>query len=163
MRWEASSLCEAIGRLHEELIGDVGSAVVFVFDDMQGGQRELLCEAPDHTERRCNVEPATNEHRRNIGDAVDSPADAIRWQKRVLAEEVSHQASEAEAKRSVGVAGAWLRRSMPGCQSLFPRAPGSRSTVSQVRVMAHPQAVVGRRKNAAPLQAGHQREQFSEC
>ena len=81
---------------------------------------------------------------------------------RVLAEEVSYQASEAEAKHSVGVAGAWLRRSMPGCQSLFPRAPGSRSTVSQVRVMTHQQAVVGRRKIAAPLQAGHQREQFSE-
>ena len=135
MRWEAGSLCEAIRRLHEELIGDVGSAVVFAFDYMQGGKRELLCEAPDHTERRCNVEPATNEHRRNIGDAVDAPADAIRRQKRVLAEEVSHQASEAEAKRSVGVAGARLRRSVQGCQSLFPRAPRSRSMVSQVRVM----------------------------
>ena len=114
-RWEASSLCEAIRCLHDELIGDVGSAVVFVFDYMQGGKRELLCEAPDHTERRRNVEPATNEHRRNIGDAVDAPADAIRRQKRVLAEEVSHQASEAEAKRSVGVAGARLRRSVQGC------------------------------------------------
>ncbi len=106
-RWEASSLCEAIRCLHDELIGDVGSAVVFVFDYMQGGKRELLCEAPDHTERRRNVEPATNEHRRNIGDAVDAPADAIR--------RLSHQASEAEAKRSVGVAGARLRRSVQGC------------------------------------------------
>ena len=61
----------AIRCLHEELIGDVGSAVVFVFDYMQGGKRELLREAPDHTERRRNVEPATNEHRRNIGDAVE--------------------------------------------------------------------------------------------
>src|SRR5260370_41754391 len=130
MGGEASSLCEAIRRLHEELIGDVGSAVVFVFDYMQSGQWELLCEAPDHAERRGNVEPATNESRRDAGDAVDSPADAIRRQKRVLAEEVSHQPSEAEAKRSVGVAGARLRRSMPGCQSLFPRAPGSRSTIS---------------------------------
>ncbi len=50
-------------------MGDVGSAVVFVVDYMQCGKRELLCEAPNHTERRRNVEPATNEHRRNIGDA----------------------------------------------------------------------------------------------
>jgi hypothetical protein len=51
-----------------------------------------------------------------------------------------------------------LRRSMQGCQSFFPRAPRSRCTVSQVRVMAHQQPVVGRREIAAPFQAGHQRE-----
>jgi hypothetical protein len=59
-------------------MGDVGSAVVFVVDYMQCGKREPLCKAPNHTERRRNVEPATNEHRRNIGDAVGAPADAIR-------------------------------------------------------------------------------------
>src|SRR5258708_16384089 len=95
---------------------------------MQGGKRELLCEAPDHTERRRNVEPATNEHRRNIGDAVDAPADAIRRQKRVLAEEVRHQASEAEAKRSVGGAGARLRRSVQGCRGAADPAPKRRNS-----------------------------------
>ena len=83
--------------------------------NMQGGERELLREAPDHTDRRRNVKPAANEHCRDIGNAVDAPADAIWRQKRVLAEEVSHQASEAEAKRRVGVARARLRRSLQGC------------------------------------------------
>ena len=50
-RWETRSLCEAIRRLDEEFIGDVGSAVVFVFYYMQGGKRELLYETPNHTER----------------------------------------------------------------------------------------------------------------
>ena len=77
---KARSLCEAIRRLDEEFVGDVGSAVVFVFDYMQGGKRELLREAPDHAERRCDAEPTSDEHRRNIGDAVGAPADAIRRQ-----------------------------------------------------------------------------------
>jgi hypothetical protein len=37
--------------LHEQSIGGVSSAMVFVFDDMQGGKRKLLRETPDHTER----------------------------------------------------------------------------------------------------------------
>jgi hypothetical protein len=106
----AGSACEAVGRLDEEFIGDVGSAVVFVFDYVQGGQRELSCEAPDHAERRCDVEPAPDEHRRNTGDAAGAPADAVRGEKGVLAEEVRHQAGEAEAKGGVGVAGARFRR-----------------------------------------------------
>ena len=48
---EACSSCEAVRCLHEELVGDVGSAVAFVFDDVQGGSRQLPCETPDHTER----------------------------------------------------------------------------------------------------------------
>jgi hypothetical protein len=52
---------------------------------------------------------------------------------------------------------------MQGGQPVFPRAPRSSSTVSQVRVPAHQQAVVGGRKIAAAFQAGHQREQLSEC
>ena len=72
--------------------------MVFVFDDMQGGKRELLRQAPGHAERRRDVEPAADEHRRNTGDAVGAPADAIRWQEPVLAEEVGHQAGEAEAE-----------------------------------------------------------------
>src|SRR5260370_42419414 len=95
-RWEASSLCDAIRCLHDELIGDVGSAVVFVFDYMQGGKRGLLCVAPDHSERRRKVGPATNEHRRNIGDAVAAPADATRRPERGVAAAVSRQASKPE-------------------------------------------------------------------
>ena len=47
----ACSSCEAVRCLHEELVGDVGSAVAFVFDDVQGRSRQLPCETPDHTER----------------------------------------------------------------------------------------------------------------
>jgi hypothetical protein len=46
-----SSLCEAVHGLYEKRVGDVSSAVVFVFDDVQGGQRELLRETPGHAER----------------------------------------------------------------------------------------------------------------
>jgi hypothetical protein len=38
----ASSRSVAVGCLHEELVGDGASSVVLVFDDVQGGQRELL-------------------------------------------------------------------------------------------------------------------------
>jgi hypothetical protein len=37
--------------LHEKLIGGVSSTVVFVLDDMQGGERELPRKTPDHAER----------------------------------------------------------------------------------------------------------------
>ena len=42
---------EVVGGLHEQVIGDVGSAVVFEFDHVQGCARQLLREAPDHAER----------------------------------------------------------------------------------------------------------------
>jgi hypothetical protein len=35
-RWDARSPCEATRRLNEKFIGDVGSAMIFVFDYMQG-------------------------------------------------------------------------------------------------------------------------------
>jgi hypothetical protein len=42
---------EAIRCLHEELLGEAGSTVVFVFDDVQNGKREMPREAPGHAER----------------------------------------------------------------------------------------------------------------
>jgi hypothetical protein len=45
------SVREAARGLHQESVGNVGSAVVFVLDDVQGGQRELLRQAPGHAER----------------------------------------------------------------------------------------------------------------
>ena len=68
--------------------------------------------------------------RRNIDDAVDAPADPIRGEECVLAEEVSHQSGEPETKRRVGVARARFGRSAQGRESFFPRAPGSGGTVS---------------------------------
>lgn len=46
-----TSACEPLRRLPEKRIGAVSSTVVFVFDDMQGGQRELLGQPPGHAER----------------------------------------------------------------------------------------------------------------
>jgi hypothetical protein len=43
--------CEAVCGLHEQVIGDVGSAVIFVLDDVQGRVGQLLGETPDHTQR----------------------------------------------------------------------------------------------------------------
>jgi hypothetical protein len=48
---DACSTREPVRRLHEKLIGSVSSTVVFVFDDMQGGERELPRKTPDHAER----------------------------------------------------------------------------------------------------------------
>ena len=48
---DACSTREPVRRLHEKLIGSVSSTVVFVFDDMQGGERELPRNTPDHAER----------------------------------------------------------------------------------------------------------------
>ena len=84
------SVCEAVRCLQEELIGNAGSAVVFVFHNVQGGERELLRQAPGHAERRRDVKPAADEYRRDAGDAPGPPADAIGRQERVLAEEVGH-------------------------------------------------------------------------
>lgn len=54
-RWwtggDACSAREAVRRLHEKLVGNVSSAVVFALDDMQGGERELLRKTPGHAER----------------------------------------------------------------------------------------------------------------
>jgi hypothetical protein len=47
----ACSSREPVRGLHEKLIGSVSSTVVFVFDDVQGGERELPRKTPDHTER----------------------------------------------------------------------------------------------------------------
>lgn len=49
-RWDAGSTGEGVGCLHEDLVGHVSAAVVFLFDDMQRGERELLRETPGHAE-----------------------------------------------------------------------------------------------------------------
>jgi hypothetical protein len=124
------SIREAVRRLHEKLLGGVGSAMVFVFDHMQGGKRELLRQTPGHAERCGDVEAATHEHRRNASDASGAPADAIGGQERVVAEEVGHQAGEAEPEGGVGVAGVRLGRPVQGREPFLPRAPGSGGAIS---------------------------------
>ena len=48
---DAVSGGEAVCGLYEQVIGDVGSAVVFVLDYVQGGVWQLLSEPPDHAQR----------------------------------------------------------------------------------------------------------------